>query len=827
MTENHSQFNVNHAPYDVGGNSYYLARAEQEYGFNSETIVYFKQWFGYPSDRNLKLKPGTNPFWHLPWWLMMLRVALTCDVLHFNFGGSFLTDVTRGWVFADLPLWRQLGIATFISFQGCDSRISSYVLENNPIKVCENCRSRPFCKETYDNFKTEVISQASRYFDKVFAVNPDLIRNIPNAQFLPYSNCNIDEWRPPADYDYNHPGPVRILHAPTWRELKGTDYIIAAVEELREEGENVELVLVENVPHDQVKPLYESADLLVDQLLVGWYGGLAVELMALGKPVVAYIRQEDLEFIPEKMRDELPIISADSTTLKCVLRQLIQDRSQLKPIGEKSRVFVEQWHHPRVVAKMTTDAYREALEKRRHIGGVRNRIQMILNMTNIYFKQFAKLYWHYSLLAKFRNKLISSTTKIFKITFNLVLPLISFLSYLRLNFGSATSAWGITPILTTPKLAQADRLLGIKSSSIAFTTYRITQSFDYVFLGAVNFLAKRAPSLLSPFYKTVFLWALLKFDVFHFFYDQGFLEREGRFGVSHEELRLLRKAGKRVYLYAYGADVRTKQATLALGKYNCCMHCNRTGVNCICDDDEAARKQAVFRDYATALVSMGDMMEYVPGAKNLYYWPIDTKQIQYFGVSWDGKRPLKIFHAPNHEWAKGSRYLKEVLKKLSTQGIEFELLQVTNVSNEEVLQLMQQVDIIADQFIIGWHGYTTLEALAHGKVVLCYIRDRDMLLEPDECPIISANPDNLEQVLTDMANWSPQRMQELGKQGRQYVEKHFSPSAVAIRLADLYLETADFPSRTKQRIASAKASLLDDMAKQQDTVSKEQPKILV
>src|SRR5262245_11514245 len=126
MTKSQRRFRVLHAPYDVGGNAYYLAQGEHKHGFNAKTLVYFKQWFGYPVNYHLKLKPGANPLRYIRWWIAMMWVALTRDVLHFNFGGSFLTDVTRGWVFADLPLWRRLGIATFITFQGCDSRISSY-----------------------------------------------------------------------------------------------------------------------------------------------------------------------------------------------------------------------------------------------------------------------------------------------------------------------------------------------------------------------------------------------------------------------------------------------------------------------------------------------------------------------------------------------------------------------------------------------------------------------------------------------------------------------------------------------------------------------------
>lgn len=52
---------------------------------------------------------------------------------------------------------------------------------------------------------------------------------------------------------------------------------------------------MENIPHDKVHELYEKTDLAVDELLVGWYGAFAVEMMALGKPVVCYIREEELK----------------------------------------------------------------------------------------------------------------------------------------------------------------------------------------------------------------------------------------------------------------------------------------------------------------------------------------------------------------------------------------------------------------------------------------------------------------------------------------------------------------------------------------------------
>ena len=50
---------------------------------------------------------------------------------------------------------------------------------------------------------------------------PDLLRNIPNGTFLPYANCDLDDWTPPADFDWQHRGPVRIVHAPTCAKSKG------------------------------------------------------------------------------------------------------------------------------------------------------------------------------------------------------------------------------------------------------------------------------------------------------------------------------------------------------------------------------------------------------------------------------------------------------------------------------------------------------------------------------------------------------------------------------------------------------------------------------
>jgi predicted glycosyltransferase len=103
---------------------------------------------------------------------------------------------------------------------------------------------------------------------------------------------------------------------------------------------------------------YRHADLMIDQLLLGWYGGLAVECMALGVPVISYVRPSDLRQIPAGMQADLPVIGADRHTLDAVLKEwLTVRRRELPDVGVRSRKFVETWHNPVEIARLLAQDY--------------------------------------------------------------------------------------------------------------------------------------------------------------------------------------------------------------------------------------------------------------------------------------------------------------------------------------------------------------------------------------------------------------------------------------------------------------------------------------
>ncbi len=156
---------------------------------------------------------------------------------------------------------------------------------------------------------------------------------------------------------------LRLIHAPNHRTLKGTAHILQAVEELRAEGVAVELSVVEGVPNAQLLDLVRAADVVVDQLVMGWYAMFALEGMALGKPVICHVRPDFLDLYTSVgllQPDELPVVEASIHTIKETIRDLASmPRRELHEIGRRSRAFVEKHHSIEAVGQVFDRINRE------------------------------------------------------------------------------------------------------------------------------------------------------------------------------------------------------------------------------------------------------------------------------------------------------------------------------------------------------------------------------------------------------------------------------------------------------------------------------------
>ncbi len=116
-------------------------------------------------------------------------------------------------------------------------------------------------------------------------------------------------------------------------------------------------MLVERVPNQQALKIYQTADIIVDQVMVGFHGFFALEAMAMSKPVVCFIREPERYLIDAK---NSPIINANPENIKEVLRSWVNaSRSERLNRGLQGRNFIEKHYSMDAFAKRLGKAYTE------------------------------------------------------------------------------------------------------------------------------------------------------------------------------------------------------------------------------------------------------------------------------------------------------------------------------------------------------------------------------------------------------------------------------------------------------------------------------------
>ncbi|MED7787545.1 hypothetical protein [Francisella sp. 19X1-34] len=344
---------VLHLPTAVGGNSWGLAQAEKKIGLDSTVLIDSNNWLNYKSDICLNLESKNYVYSLYKRLNFFLRIRKKYDVYHFNFGTSLIDTKFFGLYLLDLPFYRGKKIMTY---NGGDARQNLNRIKDKFIdKVYEITTYR---NERRNKAIRKRIIKVSKYVDHIFSVNPDLMNFLPKDKttFLPYT---IAKWSEIKYIPYKLNEKIRIVHAPTSREIKGSSYILKALDKLQKKYPIVEVCIIENIAYDEAIERYKYADLVIDQVLIGWYGALAVEVMKMGKPLAVYIRKEDLCFVPKQMAEDVldTVININSSNVENVLEQYILNKNRLYEKSKKSVEYAHKWHDPVKIAKEVQKVY--------------------------------------------------------------------------------------------------------------------------------------------------------------------------------------------------------------------------------------------------------------------------------------------------------------------------------------------------------------------------------------------------------------------------------------------------------------------------------------
>ena len=98
-----------------------------------------------------------------------------------------------------------------------------------------------------------------------------------------------------------------------------------------------------------------NADLIVDQLIIGWYAMFAIESMALEKPVICYLREDLLDFYSQKdilSCENLPLINATPKNIYHKIKKAYESPDMLEEASKKGPDFVRNMHSIQSVGKV-------------------------------------------------------------------------------------------------------------------------------------------------------------------------------------------------------------------------------------------------------------------------------------------------------------------------------------------------------------------------------------------------------------------------------------------------------------------------------------------
>ncbi len=339
--------------YDVGIgpepliNNVYHKKALEKYGYTAKTFVgetyFITSDFDVRTDTMLPL-PFSEVLRYYLYFYSILNFK--CLYIYFNGGPLFFTSY----------LWRLEPLLYHIA--KVKIVIMPYGSDIQDMLRCPNLVFRDAVCSDYPDHRLKrnriqkKIDLWTKHADHIIG-GCDWVDYLYHWDTLLLAHFAIDvlDFQPPAIDTQNEADlgrrSIRILHAPNHKKIKGTKFVLDAIHELQEEGYDIDFVLVEKRPNAEVQQIIQTVDLVIDQLIIGWYAMFAIEAMASGKPVISYLRDDliDLYTVNGLIEPgEVPIINSNPLRIKDDIKYWIKNRNNLQDIGRKSREYVIKHH---------------------------------------------------------------------------------------------------------------------------------------------------------------------------------------------------------------------------------------------------------------------------------------------------------------------------------------------------------------------------------------------------------------------------------------------------------------------------------------------------
>jgi len=314
--------------------------------------------FNMPLDITLKF--SQNPikaFWER--FSYFWKILPKYDVWHFNYGKTFFFYPLNLLI---LKLWGKKIVCTF---RGSDVRASLDFLPEpetlyderfNWPEWYKTINQMPFLQKWQKTLRMLIFYWFS---DQVVLTGPFLAGSVVAFdKIIPYAR-NIKTINRFAKK--NTSDKLTILHVPSKESVKGTDQVRIVFKSLAKKYPLHRFIIKNNLSHEALLRAMGRADIIIDQLLVGWYGGQAVEAMALGKPVLSFIYPSYLGLVD--FGPEVPVVNTNYWALAHDLESLLVSPQLREDLGRRGLEFVAKHHDATKIAEDYQKTYEIALNK--------------------------------------------------------------------------------------------------------------------------------------------------------------------------------------------------------------------------------------------------------------------------------------------------------------------------------------------------------------------------------------------------------------------------------------------------------------------------------
>jgi len=311
-------------------------------------LIRLLQWITRRRIRSSGIAAGLWLCFQMLFQIMVLIWALPrFDCFIFAAGHSFLEG-------HDLPVLKRCGKCVVSILMGTDSR-PPYLTRMPQVSGAGMIRRARWLKR-----RLRRIERSSDY-----VINSPLQSHFQENRFIMFQAMGIPRSVNAALLPSPRSERVRILHAPSFPEGKGTSVIRRAIQNLIQAGIPIDYLELTGQPNSEVLRQLRSADFVVDELFSdALMATFAAEAAACGKPAIVAGYGQNLlrSILPPVMIP--PIYHCRPDQVESAIQTLAIDVGRREDLGRRAFEFVRKfWSPPEVARRYLQLFQREAPEE--------------------------------------------------------------------------------------------------------------------------------------------------------------------------------------------------------------------------------------------------------------------------------------------------------------------------------------------------------------------------------------------------------------------------------------------------------------------------------